>query len=368
MTSSRELLAIGMLSFAVPGAVTAAPTTPGLAVELRRTVFAKGEPVTVTISHQRMPRPASVVVTLLADHPYVPGGERLVTGPLVMESIPLKGAGRTTVVWDGRRVACAPGDMPQWCDGVDIGRYRIRASVYDTGRFTTVGWPPWRRPKLLAEADSPALYLEGSPDFSRLHSPMTAVAARWAREKLGIDRVKTYAATWSELKAASPVLHGPDGYCMKFDVAPPATGRVTVCAPDSILSRDGLRTSMTGMSASGRLGWRWGVVDYQGAIAAALRVASPKYFDRVRSRDQSAPGPRGTYLMDVVQDIRFRPDLNVWLVEVAEIEAGGNLPESERFTDRVLVQVGAGGMACVISTTPYNGGLRYNLRTDRVAC
>lgn len=358
---------VGVAAVAALALASEAAAAPTLAVALPggRTAFPKGAPVAVSVTYREAPPGASVVLELVADTTDQAIRGYAVAGPLGMASLPLKRAGRVNLNWDGKRVACAPTDVPVWCDGVDVGRYRIRASVYDYGPFGTVGWPPRRRPKLLAQADSPPFYIEGQPDLRRLERAMGAVASRYGQARLGINRVKTYAATWGEFTAVTPVVRRDRRFCRDYNLAPPATGRISVCAPDSILTRDGLRAAMDDMTATGWIGWRWGVVDYTGAVRAALAAAAPPYLARLGSRDQNAPGPRGTYLSDVVQNIRFRTDLNAWLVEVVESEAGGT--RQDRISDLVLVRVDANRRACVVSTHPYQGP-RPDIRTVNADC
>jgi hypothetical protein len=43
------------------------------------------------------------------------------------------------------------------------------------------------------------------------------------------------------------------------------------------------------------------------------------------------------------------------VVVVHEIMAGGNVPDAERFADKVMVFVGADRRACVIETVSYKG-------------
>ena len=63
-----------------------------------------------------------------------------------------------------------------------------------------------------------------------------------------------------------------------------------------------------------------------------------------------------TYLNDEPADTVYRPDLGGgWAVVLNEIMAGGTLPGPQRFADKVLVFVTAGGNACVIETRNYKG-------------
>jgi hypothetical protein len=112
------------------------------------------------------------------------------------------------------------------------------------------------------------------------------------------------------------------------------------------------------------------------AIKLAQQAADPPYRSRVAFYRQPRPQEAGynagtdgdfqiwsrthpratTYLSDSVSETIFRRDLGgSWVIVVNEIMAGGNLPEAERFADKVLVLVQSNGVACVIETIPYRG-------------
>lgn len=339
--------------------------------------YGKGDPVAARLSWRNAPANASVIVYLERD---APSREPRYLGPvgaLVLRPIPAEGDGAMEFRWNGREFPCAPTDFPMLCpQPAEIGRYRLRAVLYDRRSFAIVGWPSPEKPVVLAHSASAPFRVTGKPDLQPI-----ARSLWWgAVNKLMKDgELPTSGIMASDMNGGGLEIYESRGLlCAAIPAKPPYRSDVVACiAKAKVLGDAGLlQVEPDEVAVSGHVSVTSGSMSRDEAILLARKVADVPYRPRVRfdrqpsmeeagyvgSRDGdfhewSRRNPHATtYLSDSIGETVYRADLGGgWVVVVHEIMAGGSVPESERFADKVMVFVGADGRACVIDTIPYKG-------------
>ena len=365
-------------------------TSPAVRVEPARASTAKGSELSFTVEHRNLPAGAGLVLTLVRD---VPDGQahgyQGATGPLMLAPLAISGGGPTEFRWNGREVGCAPTDFPTWCP-VEIGRYRVQATVLDRTDVGLVGWPDRRPRTVLAQSLSSAFLITGEPDLAPLQTTLLGAAVQHVADRLFAEQGWSLAAPGHpigrSLRPLGSVRRTGAGLCSDFEAAAPFTGRLTACVPPGSLSEAGLRVQRAEAKVSGEVAWAPGVVPYGQARAAALALADAAYLPRVRFRDQptreqigAPPGVdfaawsranpnASTYLNSQVGEWVYRADLNAWAMIVSEIMAGGQDGAPGRFADNVLVRVDRTGRACVVKAVPYKSPLGVDIAEDPLPC
>ena len=351
-----------------------------------RTSYGRGDPITTRIVWRGVPANSSVVVYLVRDQPdETRGSIRYLgtTGALTVDAIPISGDGAIDFAWNGREFACAPSDMPMLCrETANIGRYRIAAILYARARVSVVGWPDPNPPAILAVSTSSAFVVRGSPDLSDI-----ARTLWWAAMDQAMARHEiTTSATLGDMSGRNVTFYQRgDRLCAKIPAIPPYQSTLESCVPMAKIIGDAglLPVDKADTVVTGHVRVMPGALSRERAVNSAKDAAARPYLPRVAFRHQPSfeeagykPGAGGgahselddreawdnahptatTYLNDGPRDTIYRPDLGGgWVVVMDEILAGGRIPDSQRFADKVLVFVNANGKACVIETRKYKG-------------
>lgn len=357
-----------------PAICVAAPARPA---------YARGEAMTTRIDWRGVPAGSSIVVYLVRDRSDgTQGTIRYLgaTGPLTLNAIPISGDGSMAFAWNGHEFACAPADAPMLCqDTANIGRYRIGAIVYAREQVAIVGWPDPHPPALLALSTSPPFVVRGTPELGEIKRSLW-----WAAMDQAMARHEI---------ASSSILGDTDGralqlyqrgnrLCAAIPATPPYRSTLEACVAKARIVGDAglLPAQKADIAVTGEVTVATGALSRDRAVALAQDAADRPYIPRVAFRHQPTmeqagytPGSGGggsddrqawddahpaatTYLSNGARDAVYRPDLGGgWVVVVDEIMAGGRLPDGQRFADKVLVFVTAGGKACAIETRRYKG-------------
>jgi len=225
----------------------------------------------------------------------------------------------------------------------------------------------------LSEARSSSFLVEGTPDLRFVASALwDATFERLA--KAGELRSSAVLAPWNTLTVQP---EGTGALCAQIPAEPPYRSSVKACAPRSAVFRPAGITipEASEISIDGHVSVLEGELSREDAVAAAQAVADPPYLARVAFSKQPDPARAGynyqrdgdfydwsrknpfatTYLANEPSLTAYRTDLRAWVIVLDEIMAGGSLPESQRFADKVLVLVDRRGRACVLETVPYRG-------------
>jgi len=342
-----------------------------------KTAYRKGDPVSARLSWRKVPADASVIVYLERDAP--PGEPRYLgpVGALVLNPIPAEGDGRLDFRWNGREFPCAPADAPMLCpQPAEIGRYRLRAVLYDRRSIAIVGWPSREQPVVLAHSASAPFRVTGKPDLQPI-----ARSLWWgAVNKLMKDgELPTSGIMASDTNGTGLEIHEARGMlCANVAARPPYRSNVVACVPKSKVQGEAglLPVEPEDVSVSGHVTVMSGAMSRDEAVVLARKVADVPYRAKVRFDSQPSPAEAGydsardgdfyewsrrnpnatTYLSDSLGETVYRADLGgAWVIVVHEIMAGGSVPEAQRFADKVMVLVQADRRACAIETIPYKG-------------
>lgn len=353
-----------------PAPLHVAPNSPLIQVTLfqDRRDYLKGAPVDLKLTYAGLPAQAGVDLFLVRDvepEKTWPPSYQAPTGPIVIRPLAVSGSGSTNFQWDGKQIACAPFDGPTFCDGTDVGRYRIMARVYDRSDFSTVVRlrPPL---KILGESYSSSFIVRGSPDFAPLEQEMRRAVVRRLKATNAPDELWRDGVVWPLAKARSPIEKRLAGYCIDFSAGQPFEGVLKACAPASVLGPEGLRVSASDVKVTGHTAWRPGVIRYGDATAAALNLAEKPYLTRAGTKTQTAAGV--AYRDSRVEWAYYRPDLKAWVFWLVEVEAGSLSGKHDGFADWVVVRVSDDGKACHVLTVPAKDILPVDLERDAIGC
>lgn len=342
-----------------------------------KTSYRKGDPVAARLSWRNAPAEASLIVYLERDSPAREPGYLGPTGALILHPIPAEGNGGMDFRWNGREFPCAPTDAPMLCpQPAEIGRYRLRAVLYDRRSIAIVGWPSREQPVVLAHSASASFRVTGKPDLQPI-----AQSLWWgAVNKLMKDgELPTSSIIASDMNGTGLALYEARGLlCANVPAKPPYRSNVVACVPKAKVQGEAglLPIKPDEVAVSGHVSVASGKMSRDDAILLARKIADVPYRPRVRFDHQPGMEEAGydaardgdfhqwslrnphasTYLSDSIGETVYRADLGGgWVVVVNEIMAGGSVPEKERFADKVMVFVGADRRACVIETIPYKG-------------
>ncbi|HEY5721219.1 MAG TPA: hypothetical protein VIT45_02760 [Allosphingosinicella sp.] len=342
-----------------------------------KSAYRKGDPVAARLSWRNVPAGASVIVYLERDAP--PREPRYLgpVGALVLHPLPADGDGDREFRWNGREFPCAPTDFPMLCpQPAEIGRYRLRAVLYDRRAIAIVGWPSPEKPVVLAHSASAPFQVTGKPDLQPI-----ARALWWgAVNKLMKDgELPTSGIMSSDTNGTGLDLYEARGLlCAAIAAKPPYRSDVVACVPKAKVQGEAglVPVEPDDVAVTGHVSVMSGRMSRDDAILLARKVADAPYRSKVRFHRQPSMEEAGydgardgdfqewsrrnpnatTYLSDSIGETVYRPDLGgAWVVIVNEIMAGGSVPDSERFAEKVMVLVQPDRRACVIETIPYKG-------------
>ncbi len=325
----------------------------------------KGEPLTIEMRHRDIPPGSGLVLDLVRDAPK--GRNRTYLGsdgPLMLAPREIAGSGSFAFTWNGREVGCAPTDVPTLCDDVEVGRYRLRATIYDRADAGILGLSDKPRASVVASTLSLPLRIVGEPNLDRLLPWMRGRASSFLRSAAVGRRSPGPGDNFiaGRLDLRQHVRRTDAGYCAAFDLAPPFSGVLTACAPKDTVNDIGI--AVPRVTVSGAVDYKPGALRYEDALAEAFRLADAPYLLRVGSRRQPSPGKAGaTYLTSAVQDWWYRAASHAWLFAIWELKRGG-AASADRFADKLLVRVHDSGDACVVETVPLRSEFTVDPRTD----
>ncbi len=347
-------------------------------IDTDKRTYRKGEAVAAKISWSHVPAGSAVMVYLERDDPRRDLPYLGLVGALSLSPFPASGAGERRFVWNGRQFPCAPGDAPMLCaNPAEIGRYRLRAVLYDSTQLSVVGWPDPTPPKVLAHNASRPFLVDGMPDLKPIARSLWWAAMKTAMNARQIDASSALAG---DMNGSGLMVHqrGRDRLCAQIPGSPPYESSLEACVLKSAVVGEAglLAIKPEEAQVTGSVGVRAGSLSREAAVQLAQKAADPPYRRRVAFHRQPQPEEAGynhqkdgdfyawsrahpfatTYLSDSASETIFRPDLGgSWIIVVNEIMAGGSLQDSERFADKVLVLVRPDRVACVIETKPYRG-------------
>jgi len=354
-----------------PAICIAAPDKP---------VYARGDAIGARISWRNVPANSSFVLYLVRDQPDEETASIRYLGPtgaLVLRAIPVSGDGSMNFSWNGREFACAPADGPMLCQQTaDVGRYRIAAMLYDRSAVTIVGWPDRDPPTVIALSTSPAFVVRGAPDLGEIARSLwwAAMDQAMAQHEIEASSILVGDMTGRGLK----LYQRGARICAQIAANPPYRSTLEACAPKAVMLGDAglMPIKKADIVVTGHVTVTAGALSRARAIVLAQAVANKPYrprvaFDHQPSNEESgydyqrdgdyqvwsrAHPAATTYLGDSISEAIYRPDLGGgWVIVVNEIMAGGSLPDSQRFADKVLVFVSPDGKACALETRKYRG-------------
>ncbi|HEX8192557.1 MAG TPA: hypothetical protein VF552_06615, partial [Allosphingosinicella sp.] len=201
----------------------------------------KGHPIAIDIEWRNAPPGSGLVVYLERDDPDREARYFGFVGPLVLVPIETGENGRSRFEWNGRELPCAPTDAPRLCEGTaEIGRYRLRAALYDGARFSTVGRPAPNGPSLVVHDVSEPFVVQGAPDLRPIGRTLWWAALNHAMSERMIRASSALAGDTNG--SGVEVFAGPDGgFCAAIQARPPHRGSLKACLPlSSVVGEAGL--------------------------------------------------------------------------------------------------------------------------------
>lgn len=318
-----------------------------------------GTPVTVKIDWRNLPDDAGLALTLANAAPaelrwhYVG-----LTGPILLSPLPLSGDGSQTLEWAGTAIGCDPTDFPRWCEGVATGRYILRATLYDTSKFSFLGYsrptPADRAKRVLAQAESSAFTLSGTHDLNLLLRQSSRHLARQLAYR-GF-RTTDYVQSLLEHHATNPIAWGPQQSCTTLELLPPLAGQMDACIPTVLIDRNGLRARPDDVTYWGTFGFADGVLPQENAEIAARRAVIDRYggqtdvigypYDLPPQAD-GIKAPIPSWRSIGVREVSYLPENGGrWLFSMdANLQAADN---GDITQNEVFVRVAQDGTACMM--------------------
>jgi hypothetical protein len=192
--------------------------------------YRRGEAIAAPVTWRNVPAGSSVVISLERDDPSLATRYLGPVGTLVMYPIPASDVGGVRFKWNGREKPCAPADGPGLCnETAEVGRYRLRAVLYDREQFQILGWPDGMNPKVLAHHASPPFIVTGKPDPRPIASLL----------RMGAHGMATGPLPMQDLESEVEIYERFGGrVCAVFPGRPPFGGSVESCVLKSALIGD----------------------------------------------------------------------------------------------------------------------------------
>lgn len=192
--------------------------------------YHKGEAIGAPVTWRNVPAGSSVVISLERDDPNPATRYLEPVGALVMAPIPASDVGGVSFKWNGREKPCAPTDAPTLCNEMaEVGRYRLRALLYDREQIEIAGLGPVSQAKLLAHHASPPFVVVGKPDLRAIASLL------W----MGAENTAEGPMPTHDLKSEIKVYERFGGrICAVFPGRPPLGGSIESCVLKSALIGD----------------------------------------------------------------------------------------------------------------------------------
>jgi len=337
---------------------SADPGRPQLCLRLLdRRAITKGSGLRYRVEWRNLPTTLGLIVVLERAAPI---GEhyryRGVTGPLHLSTIPVSGSGSVELAWNGREVGCAPADGPTWCDGVEIGAYRLGATVVDWPDYHFLGWPDRRPYRLHLWTRSDEFAITGPFDMRSILNEDRREVTAYLRERLGYFQ-PIY--DWSERGRPLPARRVGDAYCADKPMRPPLRGALRICVGAAYVDRYGVSARPEDMRLNGDIAYLPGLIAQDRAEAIARRTAMRGYegaadylghpgLDAIRALPPGA-ADRMTFLDTSVAGGAYRGERGgywLFIVEQKVSSLSGSGPRGP--WHRLLIKVEPDGTACRI--------------------
>lgn len=192
--------------------------------------YRKGETIGAPVTWRNVPAGSSVVISLERDDPSLATRYLGPVGTLVMAPIPASDVGGIRFKWNGREKPCTPADGPTLCnEKAEVGRYRLRAVLYDREQIQIVGLSPASQAKLLAHHASLPFVVAGEPD------PRAIASLLW----MGTGNTVKAPMPMQDIESEIKVYERFGGrICAVFPGRPPFGGSIESCVLKSALIGD----------------------------------------------------------------------------------------------------------------------------------
>ena len=318
----------------------------------------KGSGVTYRIEWRNLPRGA-LIVSLERD---APPGERWrylgELGPLQLSPARLSGNGARDFSWNGRQVGCAPADVPTWCDGVEIGSYRLHARVVDLSDHRSVRWPEGRQARVLAWSRSEPLTISGAVDMRTVLRDNRSETLAYLERRVGFFTPFYDAFIGRAPRPTRP--HGP-GHCAQIPLEQPLRGTLEACIKDEFIEPAGVTAGPQDVLFGGDIDYLPGLIRQDRAADIARQVAMRGYersadYIGWPGLDEARRGGGGdernnprTWLETYMRDRAYRRENGgYWLFVVDQMVHNFRGSGRAGAYDRLLVKVEPGGAACLV--------------------
>jgi hypothetical protein len=198
--------------------------------QTERRQYRKGEAISASVTWRNAPAGSSVIVFLERDDASPAIRYLGPVGTLILYPIPASDDGGIHFKWNGRKMPCAPADAPGLCDETaEVGRYRLRALLYDRKQIQIAGLGPASQAKLLAHHASPPFVVAGKPDLRAIASLLWMGAENTAEGPMPMHDLKSEIKVYERFGGR---------ICAVFPGRPPLGGSIESCVLKSALIGD----------------------------------------------------------------------------------------------------------------------------------
>ena len=320
-----------------------------------------GMPVTVQVKWQNISDDAGLYLELInAAHPALRSSYIGRTGPIILKPIRLTGNGFQNITWNSTSIGCDPTDFPTWCDGVEQGRYIIRATLYEKADFAILGYvrpEAMQRGNAVAQSQSTEFGLTGMPDMSNvLMRDQRGLTWHLASQGFYIVNYTNRLLKHNEGKKAA---WGPERTCTTIELIPPLTGTLDACIPTVRVDRYGISAAPYDVTYWGNIRFVDGLVSEEAAEVAALKAIADKYRKQVPvvgypyTYPKDANGEKQKLPDHVnikVRQAEYRPEKGgFWLFELAPTINRNNNDNITTYYEYVRVE--RDGKVCILPQT-----------------
>ncbi|MCO5143017.1 MAG: hypothetical protein M9962_08010 [Oligoflexia bacterium] len=257
----------------------------------------------------------------------------ILRGPLQIVSEPIEGE-EVTFQWDGKKIACAPTDAPDFCTGIDPANYQFELKVYSAPKVPIVGDFRVSEPREpIYKVRSSTFSLEGGLNLEKFVTRARSQVVIRLHESFKFSQQFTRSFFDRYVDPYQVLSQTKNKTCIKWKARTPFTGEIVVCE------------KLIGDTELGfNLQYLPNVSIYNSAYEKAHGLLLSKYKNKARAK-------LGTEISSTLTNAIYKCsgcsawniDKAYWGFEFWVQEVGGNDPMPDRFSSPVFVKVQENG-------------------------
>ncbi len=211
---------------------------PGIRVSLPESKIELGSEVKIKIEKSSIPANAGIVLYLVREKSDSNMGN--MGWPLMLRPQIIEGNWEEEFIWNGKWVGCAPSDVPTWCEWMRVGKYYIKATVYDRHDFPILGdfeSSDVGDVDVIAEYNTDTFLIDGPLDFSPLTESMGNKNYLFLSEEVGFYAFGQAYQSDKLLRTKGGISKKSWGiFCLEQELLEPFSWTISTCTNKSIIS------------------------------------------------------------------------------------------------------------------------------------